>query len=109
MYDDGNDGSEEEDSVCSTFRGQWNSSPPEGKRDIISSSQVSVVRRFVQAQAQALGKYNDSKENCNHDEWDSDIKKPKSAKNLTHQKAIAAVLAFQRWRHTQLKVGALIS
>ncbi|CAM6095499.1 unnamed protein product [Calypogeia fissa] len=103
MYDEGNDGSEEDESACSTFRGQWNSTPPGVKTDIISSSQVSVVRSFVQAQAQALGKYNDSKENCNQDEWDLDLKKPKSTKNLTHQKAIAAVLAFQRWRHTQLK------
>jgi hypothetical protein len=104
--DDGDDdgGSDEEDSPSSLLKGQWDSTQPKMRTDMISNSQVSVVQRYVQNQAKALAKYNDSKENVIRDEWDSDVKKPKLMKSSTNQKTIAAVLAFQRWRHTQLKV-----
>ncbi|KAL3695822.1 hypothetical protein R1sor_009898 [Riccia sorocarpa] len=94
-------GTSTEDSACSVFRGHWNENIKlASKLYDTETSDVFMMQRFVEGQSKALDLAHE--QNDNLDLVNERDHKGKD-KHLTERKAVAAVLTFQRWRHTQLK------
>ncbi|KAL3701647.1 hypothetical protein R1sor_019669 [Riccia sorocarpa] len=90
-------GTSTEDSACSVFRGHWNENIKlASKLYDTETSDVFMMQRFVEGQSKALDLADEQIDNLDRDHKGKD-------KHLTERKAVAAVLTFQRWRHTQLK------
>ncbi|KAL2650546.1 hypothetical protein R1flu_018674 [Riccia fluitans] len=96
-----------EDSACSIFRSHWNESIKSvARKHDVETSEVFIMQRFVDTQSKALDLADEQDDNRDLADRQNakDCWEPKCEDEVfTKQKAVAAVLTFQRWRHTQLK------